>query len=297
MNFLQRKLFKKRDPVGYQHWKFERRMAGFPHPAIDFSKQTELHFKHSGNAGDIIYAVPTMLAIAEGRPIHLHLMTGRPMVMEKGMYHPLGTVTLNEKVAAALQPLILSNEQFKTCDLYNGQHVDADLDLFRDYPLLYDRGDIARYYFLIWGVGYDLSQPWLNVAPDASFSDAIVVARSHRYRAPGISYAFLSQYERVVFVGLPNEYEDFKIAVPAAEYKPVADFRELASVISGSRLFIGNQSFPFAIAEALKVRRLLELYYRVPNVVPEGPRAFDFCFQAPFEKLVRTQYDAAAQVS
>ncbi|MEK7224455.1 MAG: hypothetical protein AAB221_02085, partial [Bacteroidota bacterium] len=58
-------------------------------------------------------------------------------------------------------------------------------------------------------------------------------------------------------------------------------------VIAGCKFFIGNQSFPFALAEALKVKRALELCFECPNVIPEGENAYDFVYQPQFEKIVR----------
>ena len=59
-------------------------------------------------------------------------------------------------------------------------------------------------------------------------------------------------------------------------------------MISGGKLFIGNQSFPFSVAEGLKVVRLLEVYHRSPNVIPEGQHGYGFYFQKHFEDLVDT---------
>jgi len=52
-------------------------------------------------------------------------------------------------------------------------------------------------------------------------------------------------------------------------------------------VFIGNQSFPFSIAEGLKTLRLLEVYQRVPNVIPKGSMVMIFVFRT-FEYLVDT---------
>ena len=38
-------------------------------------------------------------------------------------------------------------------------------------------------------------------------------------------------------------------------------------------------------------RRLLEVYYKAPNVVVAGRNGFDFCFQKQFEYLVKTRYE------
>ena len=90
---------------------------------------------------------------------------------------------------------------------------------------------------------------------------------------------------------MPDEFEEMKKQLPKLEYKPVANFLELASVIAGSKLFIGNQSFPFSLAEALKVRRVLEVFYQCPNVLVEGANGYDFCYQPQFEKIVSDLLD------
>ena len=64
----------------------------------------------------------------------------------------------------------------------------------------------------------------------------------------------------------------------------------MARAIAGARLFIGNQSLPFSIAEALKARRLLEACPRAPTNVPEGPYAYEAWFQPHFEALVDKLY-------
>jgi ADP-heptose:LPS heptosyltransferase len=74
--------------------------------------------------------------------------------------------------------------------------------------------------------------------------------------------------------------------LPGLEWVRVRDFLELAELIAGCKLFIGNQSFPYSLAEGLKVPRILELDPADPNVVPTGGLAFDVLFQRQFEHLV-----------
>ena len=279
-------LAKSKDVEEYKNYKFVqslRKVSGFPD--LDIPLKAEYHFRHSGNAGDLIYSLPTMFALAKGKPIHLHLSLGM-----RGHYgkkpHPLGNLMLNEKMVAMLQPLLLAQKDFATVDILKDQHFDYNLDLIREYPFPLNRGNIARWYFYIFAVNYDLGKAWLQVAPDTSMKDHIVIARSQRYRQPLIDYSFLRKYKKVAFVGVPQELEDMRRMLPDIEYRPVENFLELAQVIAGSRLFIGNQSFPFAIAEALKTKRMLEVYHQSPNVSVEGINGYDFCFQPQFEKLV-----------
>lgn len=292
LNPIQKFLLKAKSAEAYKNYKFLSAIQGIEHPRVDLVTKKEVHFLHSGNSGDIIYSLPVMYALAQGRNIHLHLQ-----INQKGMYgkmrHPLGTVMLNEKMVAMLQPLLLHQAQVVSCDVYQHQPVDVDLTWFRRYPFNYRTSHISRWYFHTFGVSGNLGLPWLQAPKNPEFSNAIVLARSHRYRQPGIRYNFLSQYERCVFVGLEDEYMDMKAMIPALEYQPVRDFLELATIINSARFFIGNQSFPFSIAEGLKARRLLEVFHLSPNVIVEGENGYDFCYQPQFEKLVEQLYAAA----
>ncbi|MCB0284688.1 MAG: hypothetical protein KDF60_19045 [Calditrichaeota bacterium] len=246
-----------------------------------------VHFKHFGLIGDIIYAIPAMKALAHGSKIHLHLLINQKSLYKKNMNHPNQGKILTERSVKMLSPLLLAQPDFSVCDILKDQRVDYDLDEFRKYPFDYNTNHICRWYFHMYGITADLSKPWLSVKPDISMNSEIVIARSFRYRAPGIDYSFLQEYPNLTFVGLKEEYEDMKKLVPSLKYRPVKDFLELAQVIAGCRFFIGNQSFPFALAEALKVKRALEVYFYCPNVIPEGEDAYDFCYQPQFEKIVK----------
>lgn len=272
--------------------KYRARLQTVEPVQLDFPVGRTVNFKHSGNCGDIIYAIPTMLAIAGNQKIRLYLHIDQPAEYAKYIRHPMGRVMLNRKAFQMIRPLLLAQPEFESCEAYANQPIDVDLDKMRQYPLLLDRGNIARWYFLVFPVNYDLNLSWLRVQPDTTLNKGIVIARSSRYRAPAISYEFLGKYPDIWFVGLEDEYEDMKKMLPQIKYRPINDFNEMAAAIAGAGLFIGNQSFPFSIAEALKVNRLLELHWDCPNVTVYGDRGADFCFQPQFEKLVAQRYEA-----
>jgi hypothetical protein len=243
-------------------------------------------FKHSGNAGDLIYALPSLRVLAGKFGAKLSLELNVPLRNRK-LVHPLGGVQLNQKMYDMLEPLLSRQEYINELAVYEGGAVDYDLDVTRDAPFRTDRLGICRWYFYVFGITCDLSQPWLKVDPDPSFKNRIVVARSKRYRNLTFSYKFLEQYGAPVFVGLADEYEDFRSQVPQSEWVEVKDFYQLARIIAGSRLFIGNQSFPYSIAEGLKVPRVLELDPGMPNVVPAGEHGYDVLYQRQFEAIIR----------
>lgn len=290
LGLVKRLLLKNKDKEQYRNYKFMLALQKAPHLDLQDIDRPDIHFKHSGNIGDIIYSLPAVFALAKGRNIHLHLHINQKANYGK-MRHPLGDVMMTEKMAAMICPLLLAQPSFKTCDVFTDQPIDYDLDIFRAYPFDYKMGHIVRWYFSVFAVTADLTKPWLKAAPDASLNDAIIVARSHRYRMPAIDYSFLNRYPRVVFVGLEEEFRDMKKTILKLEYKPVKDFFELASIIAGGKFFVGNQSFPFAVAEGLKVKRVLEVFYQSPNVIVEGENAYDFCYQPQFEKIVDRMYN------
>lgn len=291
MSFIQRFFEKQKDPEGFKSKVFLQKVERLGFPRIPLPDKAEYHFKHSGNVGDIIYSIPVVKAIAGDCPVHLHLQVDRKVSYGKNI-HPLGNVMLNEKMVSMLKPLILSQPGFATCDRWNGEPIDIDLDDIRKYPFLLNRGSIARWYFLIFGKYFDLHDSWLSVVPDNHFADAIVIARSQRYHAPGIRYNFFDKYPKIYFTGTEEEFAEMKKEIPDLQYRPVNDFLELARIIAGSRLFIGNQSFPYSLSEAMKINRLLEWYFQTPNVVVEGDNGFDFCFQDNFCQLVADRYMA-----
>lgn len=248
-------------------------------------------FKHSGNAGDIIYALPAIYALGKDMPIDLYLHLNQPASYSKAFNHPLGSVMLNESMFERLLPLLLSQPRIGSCQVYGLSHsIDYDFDIIRDYPFPLSYGNICRWYFLTFAVNADLGRPWLHVQGRAEVNGYVVIARSQRYRALNIDYSFLAKYDNILFVGLPEEFADMRLMLPKIEYQPINNFLELAEIIAGCKFFIGNQSFPFSIAEALKVKRLLEVYFLAPNVCVEGGNGFDFCYQPQFEKLVEQIY-------
>lgn len=277
-----------KDKKAYNEYKYLKKVMETPN--IPFPENLEnniIHFKHSGHLGDIIYAIPTMYALAKGKKINLYLNINQDIKLNQK--HPLGKVSLNEESISILRPLLSLQPQFNTIEVYDLKHnIDYDLDLFRKFPLGFDKGSISRWYFNVFATTYDLGKPWLHVNPDVSVRDKIVIARSTRYNAPQIDYSILKNYDNLIFVGLQEEYELMRLMIPKITYIKTSNFLSLASIIANCKLFIGNQSSPFALAEALKVPRILESYYLSPNVIPEGENAYEFSFQPQFEYLVKS---------
>ncbi|WP_439556362.1 hypothetical protein [Dyadobacter sp.] len=305
-NLVSRLWLKHTDKIRYKQYKWELRnqkqlaFANFitdaekltsPAKIINFAKQNgKIRLSHSGNAGDVIYALPTIEAIRKltGARIELYLRLGQPLILSGYNTHPLGNVMLNEKMAEMLIKLLRPQRYIDHIDIHTDQTIDIDLDYFRAGGIPLDKGNIARWCSYLTGVNPVLWKPWLEVEPDRSYENSIVMARSERYRNYTINYKFMNQYADIVFIGVESEYKDIKKTIPNIRWVQVDDFMQMAEIIAGCKFFIGNQSFPYSIAEGLKVPRILETSFEVINVVPEGNDGFDFFFQEHLESLVST---------
>lgn len=233
-------------------------------------------FKHSGNAGDIIYMLPT---IQRFRGATLYLNPNRPAHYAAGLTHPGGAVMLNEKMCEMLKPLC----QYLRidCQIWQGEEVEYDLDLFREERINLSAYDIRRW---IMAVYPDLVPP-----AHASFNFRREMA--DRYELPLPPYITLNLSERyrnnaagnntmyeelnswphdIYFIGVEQEFIKAQAMLPNLKHIEVKDFLHMTLIMSGGRRHFGNQSSPFAIAEIFDLKRVLELSPYCPNVVSTG---------------------------
>lgn len=253
----------------------------------------EVTFKHSGNAGDLVYAMPAMKALSGGRRAKLYLKLDAPINGWSAKEHPLGRSGLTAEMANYLMPLLEQQTWLSAVQIHQDEPVDYDLDIFRKVPNIRgERGSIPHWYFWLFGVSSDLSQPWLEIRSPSVSSNRIVLARSSRYRNPSIDHSFLRAMGDIDFVGTQSEFEEMRRTLPQLRHVECEDFLQLARVIKAARFFIGNQSLPYALAEAMKGPRILEIYPPIPNVIPTGGQAGEAFFQANFETLVKQFWEA-----
>lgn len=246
-----------------------------------------IKFKHSGNTGDILYSLPAIRKACENKndKAILYLNLDQPANYVQGFVHPLGNVMLNKYMATMLKPLLLSTDFIEDVMIYNGQKIDYDLDKFRRIGLNLGAGNISRWYFQAFPeLTCDLIEPTIKVQLSRILNETIVINRTERYQNGQIDYSILNQYSNPkYFVGTEHEYHLMSKVIENLQYHEVLNFYHLADLINNCKVFIGNQSMNFAIAEQLKSNRILETYFGCPNVIPCGGKAFDVFNQEGFE--------------
>lgn len=209
-------------------------------------------FKHSGKLGDIIYSLPTIRAMGGGTLLlHDNPAIGHRLPPE-----------MRNSIAQLLrmQPYITAVED------YQGQPDAVDLDVFRRRPIT---ENLAEQHLRSFDLDPALKdRRWLCVdRPELLAGKAVVFHRSDGLHNPDFPWADIYQkYGHVaVFVGTPAEHEQFVEEFGPIDYHPTETLADLARSIAGCRLFVGNQSCPYAIAEGLGIDTIQETHPEYPN--------------------------------
>lgn len=262
-------------------------------------------FKISVFSGDILYLLSSIrhVCLQKQTKAEIYVWLNRPWADSvEGQKHPYG---VNKYALDMMKPLVESQDYIACFKEWQGEKVTCDLDDIRHKThSTMPHGSIMRWAGQIWpDMQPDASKAWINLDGlegaelllrgdmHEKCKGKILINRTGRWRNDHIHYWFLREYqEHLMFVGLPEEHEAFckewELSIPKLD---VVDFLDLAIAIRSCRYFIGNQSLCFALAEAMKVPRLLEVCRYAPNVIPSGAGGYDFLHQFALEWFVKDQ--------
>jgi len=178
-----------------------------------------------------------------------------------------GAGRYTEKDYEMLLPLLKAQEYLQSVDVWDGRAVDLELeDHYRFWVPSGWQGNQTECYALLGGFNIHdpevrkkaLYEPWLTpVTPIRIPGKSVVVNRTSRYLNGGPSSDWMNWVnnglgEYALFVGTAQEHADFEdIFKVKIEYYNTNDLLELAQVIQGCELFIGNQSVALSIAIGL----------------------------------------------
>lgn len=119
------------------------------------------------------------------------------------------------------------------------------------------------------GLKVDSSKPWLISEKSKLSEDRVIVNRTSRYNNKRFPWAKIANFygPRIAFIGLPHEHQAFCAEFGQVEHFPTKTMKEMAKLIAGCALFIGNQSCANAIAEGLKVNAIQETSLQIPDCI------------------------------
>ena len=225
-------------------------------------------FLHSGPLGDLLYSLCAVQAMGGG-VLYTHKGLGdflRPLlvrqpyiseVREFQEYPPRGRRRTNR----------MNNEPLR---LYSAKHGELiNLDRFKQHRT---RADRATFYSPAWYVdmlqelsGYtmpDFTTPWITLkTPPEPQAPIVICCTSSYHDIEEIDWSLLTDYtDHIIFHGFPRDYAYFTERYGIYPRFITCDTAlDLAELIAGSKLFIGNLSGSYAVAECMKHPRVLEV--------------------------------------
>ena len=242
----------------------------------------------SGHIGDLIYSLSATKKASElhGEKIDFHIGFREQNTTPN---HPGGGYCMNPISYAYIKPLLEFQPYIQSVQMNAHPDIVYDFDKFRRHNLNLAAGDLRRNQFLVYPeLMCDLHEPCIEATePIPYFADKILLNFSSRYRNYDINYFPLKEH-KCVFFGYESEYIAFTDRWQLdCELIKCQDALMLATILGSSKAFIGNQSSTYAIAEQMKVKRLLEVCVQSPNVIPVN-NGFDYVTNQAFNHFLTT---------
>ena len=219
-------------------------------------------YKHSGDIGDLLYSLPVIKETGGGALYINCSYMGNKMDGSKSGF--------NINILNFLKPLLESQKYIKKVEAWNNNPIDVDLDYFRSLNL--NCATLCQSILNSFSVSMDVTNaPWIECNKKKITS--AVFARSFRYRNENVDYKqYLEKYkDDCIFVGLIEEHSDFVKMFGHIRYYQVANMLEMAEIINGADIFIGNQSSPMSLAIALHKPFVQEVFSKVPDCKFDRP--------------------------
>lgn len=219
-----------------------------------------------GDVGDAVYALGVMQHIPDGP----HTLLFQPSSVTK-------TGTDPSKLCDVVAPLARKQNYIREARCVQpGEHVDWHSGQFRGFgqwcPKVSLLGAKAYHLQATKRIGGNITgkERWLfSVDPSPLTQDRVVINRTGRYRNGYFPWNEIVNFygDRLIFVGLPHEYRDFCGEFGMVEFRRTSNMLEVAELIAGSLLFIGNQSSANAVAEGLKHNLIQETSLQIPDCI------------------------------
>lgn len=180
-----------------------------------------------------------------------------------------------DKLCEMIKPLAEAQSYIKECRrIVTGEKIDWHNGTFRSEGYTIGRSLFDAHYMGLvrdtkYNLGMSVDDPWLDVEPDPRSKDRIIISRSGRYRNPSFPWMEVCKKygDRLLFIGVDHEWKDFSGEFAPVEFVKTENMLDVAKLIKGSLLFIGNQSAPNAACEGLKHNSIQETSLTAPDCI------------------------------
>jgi len=203
-------------------------------------------FSHSGDIGDIIYALPTIKAKGGGELI----LFNSPGKTSHGM---------TEEKVNRIRPLLELQPYIRSVK-WSSNPIESSLNGFRDHTRRH--GSLCDAHLATQGLGWEhRAEPWLVVDKKVHAFD-VIIQRSPRYNNNNFPWKRIVETysgNNIGFIGFEDEYVRFCSSFGDVNLVEANNLLEVTQIIAGSKLYIGNQSSPLAIAHGLFHNVIMEV--------------------------------------
>lgn len=217
-------------------------------------------FLHNGDIGDVIASLPVIRHLGGGKVVFTQGRNPRPFAAG----------------AKALENLLLAQDYIKAVEWKKTPGIpDYDFTMFR-YNQKRDNRSLAHEQSSHIGVTNPDMRPWLAAMPSPISKGRVIVSRSARYQNKAFPWKKVGEHygEKLAFIGHEDEHRALQAELGRRlERYVVRDFMDIAELIAGSELFIGNQSSPCWVAMALGHPLIQETNPHIKNSMVRRPNA------------------------
>lgn len=235
-------------------------------PGMGFESEV-LNVSTNGDLGDIVVMLATLKHTGKQCDIYLRDTPGTAGIIRR---------------AHLIKPLLEAQPYVNAVRIWKRETLHWESEKFRGYGFVNNRLNLAHNHaqaamkdsFI--DAMPDVSKPWITVEPDTRYSGRVIVNRTGRYNNDQFPWKEIVRHydERIIFIGHYEEYSKFRNQFGHVDFELPKDFLQVARILAGSDLFIGNQSSCMCVAEALKHPRIQETCLWQPDCIyPPGTGA------------------------
>jgi hypothetical protein len=221
-------------------------------------------FVHSGNAGDIVFSIPTINHLTGGEKFAtVYIKTSK--YVYGNQYDFVKDLLLEQPSIREVIPFTPSDNNWNYFN-WPGLKYDYDLDLARNQS---GRGriHIIKRYFDTFGIQKDHTLPFLKIDDyykrDERFALIHLTSRWNglQYDWKRIYNEALARHGKVYFIGFVSEWLDFQLRFAQLEHIQTETLLDMARLIRDCEALYCNQGVALTIAQGLGKE-----YYLVRNL-------------------------------
>lgn len=228
-------------------WSFASSVGGFDFLAF------HMNVLGAGKLGDFIHGLVI--------PSYIYATTREKadvFLTEEGDVFTTGLLQTYEE----LIPIIEQQPFVNSFNIYNSENIDINLIHFRHSPLLFREG-WTNIYFNKFLPTYPIPYDFAWISPLDVRKSSVLINRSAKPVSAHTKQKYLElleQYPQAQFICTEKgQYDCFVRDIKQLPLILAADAFTFYAELSVCSLFIGNQSFPLALAQSMNIPRIAEL--------------------------------------